>query len=162
MAVAFHGLENDTGIIQRQQRFLLQTAPRPLTAFRHKHHCKQYPKHQADEDGNGENFHAGKGEKVKQEKTPTIDSTETSEALLPLLNPEPILRNASPFAQTPIACSFSRLPQGCFMKGRAHAWETEVPRCEPARFCKAACIGKCSMPFKTSPTPQIGAFQRLQ
>ncbi len=24
------------------------------------------------------------------------------------------------------------------------------------------CIGKCSMPFKTSPTQQIQAFQRLQ
>jgi len=31
-----------------------------------------------------------------------------------------------------------------------------------ALFWKAEFIGKCSMPFKTSPTQQTRAFQRLQ
>jgi hypothetical protein len=31
-----------------------------------------------------------------------------------------------------------------------------------ALFWKAECMGQCSMPFKTSPTQQIRAFERLQ
>lgn len=44
-------------VVQRQERVLLEAAPLMLGAFGKKEDREQHCKHEADEDGDGEDFH---------------------------------------------------------------------------------------------------------